>query len=108
VVEIELNEMQQIRDELGNKFCRRCDYCQPCTAEIPISTVMILPCFLKSSNPESVFSEAFAKEIEKANDCVDCGDCEGRCPYNLPIREMIAEHLERYKREKKEYQERVT
>ncbi|MFC2045106.1 aldo/keto reductase [Chloroflexota bacterium] len=107
LTEAELAEMQKLRDELGNRFCRRCDYCQPCSAEIPISTVMLLPCFLKSSNPETTFSDAFANEVEKADNCVDCGDCEERCPYNLPIREIIAEHINRYEKEKKEYQEKI-
>jgi predicted aldo/keto reductase-like oxidoreductase len=26
---------------------------------------------------------------KKASDCVDCGICESRCPYNLPIRQML-------------------
>ena len=24
-----------------------------------------------------------------AVDCIDCGVCETRCPYNLPIRQML-------------------
>jgi predicted aldo/keto reductase-like oxidoreductase len=26
---------------------------------------------------------------KKAGDCIQCGACEPRCPYNLPIREMM-------------------
>ena len=26
-----------------------------------------------------------------ADACIGCGECEERCPYNLPIRQMLAE-----------------
>jgi predicted aldo/keto reductase-like oxidoreductase len=26
---------------------------------------------------------------KKASDCIECGVCETRCPYNLPIRQML-------------------
>ena len=32
--------------------------------------------------------EAFAAH---AGDCIECGVCETRCPYNLPIRQMLKE-----------------
>jgi predicted aldo/keto reductase-like oxidoreductase len=31
--------------------------------------------------------------LEKAAACTECGDCMGRCPYNLPIPEMIKNNL---------------
>jgi NAD-dependent dihydropyrimidine dehydrogenase PreA subunit len=31
----------------------------------------------------------YATLTKKASDCVECGVCETRCPYNLPIREML-------------------
>ena len=36
----EQEEMVRLKEELGDRFCRRCEYCQPCTQEIPISAIM--------------------------------------------------------------------
>jgi predicted aldo/keto reductase-like oxidoreductase len=33
---------------------------------------------------------------EGARGCIECGECEDRCPYRFPIREMIQESLEFY------------
>ena len=30
----------------------------------------------------------------KASACIGCGECEPRCPYNLPIREMLKKSAE--------------
>ena len=105
--EAERREMQRLRDELGTKFCRRCDYCQPCTEEIPISMVMVSSSALKRLPPELLFTGVFADAIEKAANCSECGDCEERCPYNLPIREMLVEQINYFQEAKKKYEERV-
>ena len=31
----------------------------------------------------------YAAMEHKASECIDCGACEPRCPYGLPIREMM-------------------
>lgn len=90
------HEMKKIKDALGPHFCHRCDYCQPCAAGIPISTVMNVKSFYKRL-PAERFSSMAVPALEKAANCTDCGECEARCPYNLPIREMIAEQLEWYR-----------
>jgi len=108
ISEAERREMQRLRDELGTRFCRRCDYCQPCTVEIPISTVMVSNSALKRLPPERLFTGMFADAVEKAADCTECGDCEERCPYNLPIREMIAENVQLFREAKREYEARVS
>ena len=38
----ELVKIQNIRDTLGTQFCRRCNYCAPCTAGVPISAVFLM------------------------------------------------------------------
>jgi predicted aldo/keto reductase-like oxidoreductase len=105
----ELNEMQRLREELGTRFCRRCDYCQPCTEGIPISLVMDRG-IIKTAPPQHIFAEEgfFADAMEKAANCTKCGDCEERCPYHLPIREMIEENVSLYQAEKRKYQEQRT
>ncbi len=107
MTDAEQQEMQRLREELGTRFCRRCDYCQPCTEEIAISTVMVSGSFTKRLPPERVFAGRFAEVLEKAANCTECGDCEERCPYHLPIIEMIAEQVKWFQEEKQKYQEQI-
>ena len=58
--------------------------------------------------PHQAFSGHFAEMLEKAVDCIECGECEERCPYHLPIREMIKEHAGKYREEKRKYEEELT
>ena len=97
-------EIDRIRAESGNRFCRRCDYCQPCTAGIPISVVMAYSNMLKRMTLKQVTTGWIAQAMEKVNECTHCGLCETRCPYELPIQEMIFEHLAMYEEKKKEYE----
>jgi len=106
MTEAEQDEMQRLRDELGTRFCRRCNYCQPCTEEIPISMVMTSSSFFKRLPAERFFSGMFAGAMEKAVNCTDCGECEVRCPYHLPIREIMNEQVKWYQEVKREYQEK--
>jgi len=105
----EQREMQKMRDELGTRFCRRCDYCQPCTQEIPISLMMSADTAIKRMPPDRLFTAAFfADAVEKAANCTQCGDCEERCPYHLPIQEMLAEQVGYFRQAKQKYEERMT
>lgn len=103
----EKGEIERLRKELGIQYCRRCDYCQPCTAGIAISTVMTSNTFFKRMPPERIFSKSFAGPVEKAAECTECGNCEERCPFHLPIREIIAQRLKLFQEEKRKYQERA-
>ena len=89
----ERGEIQDVRHELGTRFCRRCEYCQPCPQEIAISTVMNIRSFYQRFPPERFFSGRFPQTVERAKTCLECGECEERCPYQLPIREMLVENV---------------
>ena len=90
------NEIEKLRQEVGNRFCRRCDYCQPCVQEIPISIAMHYQSIANRMPPTQIFSGFVADAMEKAARCSKCGECEERCPYGLPITEMLEDYVERY------------
>jgi len=100
----ERGRMARIRREIGNRFCRRCDYCRECPAEIPISMVLFTPTIMQDAPKERWFSGRLAELMDKIDDCTDCGQCEEKCPYHLPIREMMREYQTSYRAEKAAYE----
>ena len=89
LTEEEKAKFQQVRDQLGTQFCRRCNYCQPCTVGISISNVFLFEGYLQRYGLAGWAKDRYAGLEKKASDCVGCGACEERCPYHLPIREML-------------------
>ena len=107
ITKSEQKEIGRLRRQLGKRFCRRCDYCQPCTQGIPISVVMDYPSLFKRLPPEKIFYGFVADAMERATQCTKCGECEERCPYGLPIQEMLEDYVKRYQTEKVKYWEGV-
>ena len=85
----ELEKIETIRQQLGENFCRRCNYCQPCTAGINISGVFLFAGYLQRYDLGEWGYGRYQALPVKPDACVDCGECETRCPYHLPIREML-------------------
>lgn len=85
----ELLKIQKIRDDLGTQFCRRCNYCAPCTAGMSIYTQFLLEGYYSRYNLQDWAKARYDAQEKKASDCIDCGVCESRCPYQLPIRKML-------------------
>ncbi len=95
LTEADQARIQQMRQQFDRQFCRRCDYCQPCSQGINIQLMMGIKSVIKRfGNPDEI---AWVKGMaEKARDCTECGDCLPRCPYQLPIPELIKKNLEWY------------
>ncbi len=87
--EAEMAEFEAIRGELGTNFCRRCNYCAPCAAGIAIPSVFLFAGYLERYGLAEWARERYGTLAVKASACTECGVCESRCPYNLPIREMM-------------------
>ena len=89
-------KMRAIRDALGTQFCRRCNYCQPCSAGISISSVFLFEGYLSRYGLADWARSRYATLTQKASECIGCGACESRCPYHLPIRSMLKEAAEKF------------
>ena len=85
---------QAVRDALGTQFCRRCNYCAPCTVGISIPSVFLFQGYLNRYGLQQWGRERYATLQTKAGACIRCGACEPRCPYNLPIRQMMKKAAE--------------
>ena len=89
----ERQEMERVRAEVSPHFCRRCGYCEPCPQGVRISLVVNLRSFWRRYSPAHFRRGWLATGVESGRNCIECGECEEKCPYHLPIREMLAENL---------------
>ena len=87
--EAELAKIDAIRKELGTQFCRRCGYCAPCTVGINIPNMFVFEGYLERYGLADWAKGRYDTQAKTASDCIGCGICETRCPYSLPIREML-------------------
>ena len=94
----ELDLIEKDKEELGNQFCRGCNYCQPCPQDIPISTVLRAEKqTLRRMGWSESRVEGLKNAFEKVETCIECGTCESRCPYELPIIKLLPEAVARLK-----------
>lgn len=89
-------KFQEVRNMLGTQFCRRCNYCQPCSAGISISNAFLFDGYLQRYGLADWAKSRYTAMDKKASDCIGCGACEDRCPYHLPIREMLQKVAQRF------------
>ena len=83
--------MQTYRREMGQQFCRRCEYCQPCPQGVMITPAMGYQVVARRMSP-AVSVDFSRAAMETVPQCIDCGVCLQRCPYNLPIPTMLKKH----------------
>lgn len=88
--------LEEEAKSLGSQFCRRCGYCAPCTVGIDIPTNFVIDSYFTRYNLQDWAIARFKNTEIKAKDCIECGECETRCPYDLPIIEMLKEVASHY------------
>lgn len=87
---------------LGKDFCRRCSYCMPCPNDILIPIMINL---LYAQVRGRGYGELNDKQKRLGRNlmlwwqaCEECGRCEDKCPYDLPIIKRKNELLELFSR----------
>ncbi len=90
----DLAAMERYRAELGQDFCRRCEYCQPCPQGVMITPAMLYGVVAHRMGPAKAAGRG--NIMESVKNCIACGECAERCPYGLPISDRIKEFLALY------------
>ena len=95
LTEEELALIDRVKAEYKRRIkvnCTTCGYCLPCP-----SNVNIPGCFSRYNhaflfdNVEEAKKayHTFVPDLQKASQCILCGECEDKCPQQLPIRDAL-------------------
>ena len=85
------------RKELLGEFCRGCGYCMPCTVDITINQCARMSQMIRRAPSQNWLTDFWQNEMLKIDNCVECGLCKTRCPYELDIPTLLKKNLKDYK-----------
>ena len=86
------------RDELSGDFCRSCGYCMPCTVGIDIKECARMSQLIRRNPSAKFLSEEWQEKMRRINDCINCGLCMSKCPYELNTPALLRKNLEDYEK----------
>jgi predicted aldo/keto reductase-like oxidoreductase len=82
--------------EHGFIGCTSCQYCQPCPQDVAIPDILALYNEYYTKRDDSSTQEEIKNKYRTsitpergAGLCVQCGECEDKCPQQLPIRNLL-------------------
>ncbi len=85
------------RRELQGEFCRGCGYCMPCPQGIEIPTCARASVMMRRAPAENFLSEKGQAMMKKIEDCIHCGQCAARCPYELDTPALLQRNYADFK-----------
>lgn len=84
------------RQQLTGSFCRSCGYCMPCTVGIEINNCARMNMLLRRSPWQQYMTAEWREKMNRINDCIGCGKCSIRCPYQLDTPNLLKYMLKDY------------
>jgi predicted aldo/keto reductase-like oxidoreductase len=91
----ELAALREEKELWGEKFCRRCAYCMPCPEGLNIPFLLLIEAYYTRYDLRDWALERLGSLGKTFSDCTSCGECIEKCPYSLPIPEMMSEAAKR-------------
>ena len=85
------------KTELIGDFCRGCGYCLPCPAGIPINNCARMSLMVRRAPSAAWLNETWQENMKKIENCLECGQCSSRCPYELDTPNLLKKNYEDYK-----------
>ena len=70
----------------------------PCTVDIKINNCNRMSLLLRRAPSKKWLSEAWQAHMKQIEDCVFCGQCLPKCPYELDIPSLLTKNYEDYKK----------
>ncbi len=90
--------IEKDRRELLGDFCRGCGYCAPCSVGIIINQCARMSQMIRRAPSDKWLNGYWQAEMAKIDDCIECGQCLSRCPYELNIPALLRKNLDDYRR----------
>lgn len=90
--------IEKDREELLGDFCRGCGYCMPCPVGIEINNSARMSLMLRRAPSKAWLSEDWQRKMKLIEECLNCGKCKGKCPYNLDTPTLLKKNYEDYKK----------
>lgn len=88
--------LEKERQELQGDFCRGCGYCMPCPQGITINQCARISLMLRRAPSQEWLSEYWQAEMEKTKTCLECGQCQSKCPYGLDTPSLLKKNYADY------------
>ena len=95
-----IEEAKQAYLSLGFVGCTGCRYCMPCPSGVAIPDILGLYNEYYMSGQNNSVKQKYWKKITRkthSSNCVSCGECESKCPQELPIRKFMRETAQMFK-----------
>ncbi len=85
------DEKNRFSVQFDRKYCRDCGLCLPCPQNLDISAILRFHTLSTTYGLKNWAKKLYNRLEVDVSKCTECGECEPKCPYTLPIICMLQE-----------------